>query len=122
MQSLATVVCVLFIVYLFWTDLRRPHSRSMALWVPLAWMFLAGSRWVSSWLNLAPTLESANDGYCRGQSDRPRGLLRPHRGGNSDSAGRKIDWQRLVVNNKWIILYFLYCLASVAWTDELPLS
>jgi hypothetical protein len=24
--SLATVVCMLFIVYLFWTDLRRPDS------------------------------------------------------------------------------------------------
>ena len=33
-------------------------------------------------------------------------------------ARRKIDWQRLLLNNKWIILYFLYCLASMAWSDE----
>src|SRR6516165_4349272 len=111
MQSLAAVVCLLFIVYLFWTDLKRPDSRSMALWVPLAWMFLAGSRWVSSWLGLAPTLESAND-YAEGSPiDRAAffGLIAV---GILILAGRKIDWQRLLVNNKWIILYFLYCLAS----------
>jgi hypothetical protein len=117
LPKLATAVCMLFIVYLFWTDLRRPDSRSMALWVPLAWMFLAGSRWVSSWLGLAPTLESAND-YAEGSPiDRAAffGLIAV---GILILAGRKIDWQRLLVNNKWIILYFLYCLASIAWTDE----
>jgi exopolysaccharide production protein ExoQ len=117
LPKLATAVCMLFIVYLFWTDLKRPDSRSMALWVPLAWMFLAGSRWVSSWLNLAPTMESAND-YAEGSPiDRAVffGLIVV---GILILAGRKIDWQRVVINNKWIILYFLYCLASIAWTDE----
>lgn len=31
---------------------------------------------------------------------------------------RKIDWRRLLVQNKWIALYFLFCLSSIAWTDE----
>lgn len=112
-----TVVCVLFIAYLFWIDLRRPDSPSGALWVPLAWMFLAGSRWVSSWLNLGPTLASAND-YAEGSPvDRAVffGLIVA---GIVILARRKIDWQRLLLNNVWITLYLLYCLASIAWTDE----
>ena len=48
MPILATIGCIVFVVYLFWADLRRPDGPSQALWVPLAWMFLAGSRWVSS--------------------------------------------------------------------------
>ena len=114
---LATVGCILFIVYLFWTDLRRPDSPSKALWVPLAWMFLAGSRWVSSWLNVAPTLASASD-YAEGSPlDRAVffGLIVA---GIFILSRRKINWGKLLVNNKWIILYFLYCLASAAWSDE----
>jgi exopolysaccharide production protein ExoQ len=117
MPMLATFVCMLFIVYLFWTDLRRPDSPSNALWVPVAWMFLAGSRWVSSWLNLAPNLASAND-YAEGSPlDRAVffGLIVA---GILILARRKIDWQRLLLNNTWIFLYLLYCLASIAWTDE----
>jgi exopolysaccharide production protein ExoQ len=114
---LPTVVCMLFIVYLFWTDLRRPDSPSRALWVPLAWMFLAGSRWVSSWLNLAPTLASAND-YAEGSPIDRAVFFALIVAGILILARRKIDWQRLLRNNVWIILYLLYCLASMAWSDE----
>src|SRR5262245_28441421 len=117
MQSLATLLCLLFIVYLFWIDLRRSDGPSHALWVPLAWMFLAGSRWVSSWLNLGPSLASAND-YAEGSPvDRAVffGLIGA---GLVILARRRSDWPNLLVNNKWIILYLLYCLASSTWSDE----
>ncbi|MGE0024276.1 MAG: hypothetical protein AB7S70_11670, partial [Hyphomicrobium sp.] len=59
--ALATLVCLAFIAYLYWLDLRRPNGLSHALWVPLAWMFIAGSRYVSSWLGLSPTFQTAAD-------------------------------------------------------------
>jgi exopolysaccharide production protein ExoQ len=117
MQSLATVVCLLFIVYLFWTDLRRPDSPSKALWVPLAWMFLAGSRWVSSWLDVGPSLASAND-YAEGSPIDRAVFFTLIVAGIVILARRKIDWQKLLLNNMWIVLYLLYCLASMAWSDE----
>jgi exopolysaccharide production protein ExoQ len=117
MQSLATVVCLLFIVYLFWTDLRRPDSSSSALWVPLAWMFLAGSRWVSSWLDVGPTLASAND-YAEGSPADRAVFFALIVAGIVILARRKIDWQKLLLNNMWIVLYLLYCLASTTWSDE----
>src|SRR5262245_30675227 len=117
MQSLATLLCLLFIVYLFWTDLRRSDGASHALWVPLAWMFLAGSRWVSSWLNVGPTLDSAND-YAEGSPVDRAVFLALIVAGIIILARRKIDWPRLLANNTWIILYLLYCLASMAWSDD----
>ena len=117
MQSLATFVCLLFIVYLFWTDLRRPDSPSSALWVPLAWMFLSGSRYVSSWLNVAPTFASAND-YADGSPVDRAVFLTLIVAGIVILARRKIDWPRLLLNNQWIVLYLLYCLASMAWSDD----
>jgi len=117
MQSLATVVCLLFIVYLFSTDLRRPDSSSSGLWVPLAWMFLAGSRWVSSWLNVAPRMASAND-YAEGSPVDAAVFFALIVAGIVILARRKIDWPRLLLNNTWIVLYLLYCLASMTWSDE----
>jgi len=117
MAILATVVCILFIVYLFWTDLRRPDSPSSALWVPLAWMFLAGSRWVSHWLGAAPSFGSAND-YAEGNPVDRAVFLTLIVAGIVILARRKIDWHRLLFNNKWIVLYLLYCLASMAWSDD----
>jgi exopolysaccharide production protein ExoQ len=117
MPGLATAVCLLFIVYLLWTDLRRPDSPSTALWVPVAWMFLAGSRYVSSWLNVAPSFESADD-YAEGSPLDRAVFFALIVAGIVILARRKIDWPRLFLNNKWIVLYFLYCLASMAWSDE----
>ena len=117
MPGLATVVCLLFIVYLLWTDLRRPDSPSTALWVPVAWMFLAGSRYVSSWLNVAPSFESADD-YAEGSPLDRAVFFALIVAGIVILARRKIDWPRLFLNNKWIVLYLLYCLASMAWSDE----
>jgi exopolysaccharide production protein ExoQ len=117
LSMLPTVVCILFIVYLFWMDLRRPDSPSQALWVPLAWMFLAGSRYVSSWLGLTPTFAGAGD-FAEGSPIDRAVFFALIVAGILILARRKIDWQRLLLNNVWIILYFLYCLASMAWADE----
>src|SRR5262249_50508406 len=138
MPSLATAACMLFIVYLFWIDavgvefrraplslaerflkrllgLRRLDSPSKALWVPLAWMFLAGSRFASYWLNLGPpTVQSAND-YAEGSPVDAAVFFVLIMAGILILARRKIDWQRLLLNNMWIVLYLLYCLASMTW-------
>ena len=80
-------------------------------------MFLIGSRHVSAWLNLRPEFGSAQD-YAEGSPiDRAVffGLIVA---GVLLLARRKIDWERLLVGNGWIVLYLLYCLVSVTWTDE----
>ncbi len=117
MPILAVTVCVAFIVYLFWVDVRRPDSPSPALSVPLAWMFLAGTRYVSSWLELAPAFASADD-YAEGSPIDRAAFSALIVAGIIILARRKIDWAQLLIKNKWIVLYLLYCLASMAWADE----
>jgi exopolysaccharide production protein ExoQ len=116
MARIATVGCLLLIALLFWTDVKKREDRPIS-WLPLMWMFLAGSRWVSSWLNLSAPLSSIDD-YAEGSPvDRAVflalivwGLIVLYR--------RNIAWGRLLRENKWIVLYFLYCLSSIIWTDE----
>jgi exopolysaccharide production protein ExoQ len=117
MRAVATIVCVAFVLYLFWRDAKRPNPPSSGLWVVLCWMFLAGSRWASAWLNLSVPMASSED-YAEGSPlDRlvfftliVAGAIILHK--------RKIDWTELLPRNKWIVLYFLYCLLSIVWTDE----
>ena len=80
-------------------------------------MFLAGSRYVSAWLNMDPQFETAQ-GYAEGSPIDAvvfSGLITV---GVITLVRRKIDWERLLVGNGWIVLYLLYCLVSVTWTDD----
>jgi exopolysaccharide production protein ExoQ len=118
LPSLATAACLLFIFYLFRTDLNRPDSpTSGALWIPLAWMFLAGSRWLSSWLDMAPTLATANN-YSEGSPLDAATFSALTLAGILVLARRNIDWGRLLATNWLIVLYLLFCLVSISWTDD----
>src|SRR5215813_8200680 len=115
--QLALIICIFFIVCLFRIDLKKSNGPPIALWVPLVWMFLAGSRYASSWLNLGAPLASVDD-YSEG-SPVDRAVFFSLIGvGAFLLSRRKIDWGRLRSQNKWIVFYFLYCLSSIAWTDE----
>lgn len=117
LPKIATLVCLLFIFCLFRRDLKIPGGPSAALWIPLAWMFLAGSRWASSWLSLSEPMASAND-YAEGSPVDRAVFFSLILAGAVVLWKRNIDWLRLLTRNKWIAVYFLYCLLSAIWSDE----
>lgn len=112
--KLALLFGLIFSGYLFWISLNREEKYSNALWIPFLWIFFAGSRYLSHWVKLAPTGYSAH-----------------HEGSPIDAlvfgalllAGivilkrRKIDWNFLISQNKWILIYLAYCSFSIAWSD-----
>lgn len=114
---LPTGLCLLFILALFWTERLRATRPSAALIVPIAWMFLAGSRWASSWLNLGPAFASPSD-YSEGSPIDAAVFLTLILAGIGVLVARGINWTKLLADNFIITFYFLFCLASVAWTDE----
>jgi exopolysaccharide production protein ExoQ len=64
MREVATLVCVAGILFLFRLDRAGAARVSAALWLPIAWTFLASSRMVSEWLGSAipETPEALLDG------------------------------------------------------------
>ena len=74
-------------------------------------------RFVSAWLNLSPDFESASD-YSEGSPIDRAVFFSLIVAGTCVLARRKIDWEQVLVKNGWIVLYLLYCLASVAWTND----
>lgn len=115
MRGIATLICVAFVAFLLRRDLLK-HRDEPISWAPFVWMCIAGSRFVSAWLNLRTP--GTVDAYGEGSPvDRAVffsliawGLIVIHR--------RNIDWSRLLLQNRWLAAYFLYCLVSIAWTDE----
>src|SRR5579863_2147821 len=55
MTQIATVVYITGIVGLFWLDRDRTLRPSKALWIPIFWLMIVGSRPLSVWLHLAPS-------------------------------------------------------------------
>jgi exopolysaccharide production protein ExoQ len=112
---LFTLAFLSFIGYLFWLDVGKREQQIS--WVPLVWMFLAGSRWVSSWFSLSEPLTSV-DAYAEGSPVDRAVFFALIVWGVIVLARRNLNWSELMRRNVWIALYLLYCLASVVWTDE----
>lgn len=105
---------ILFIICLLWMDLKKKDGPPNELWIPFVWMFLAGSRSVSSWLGMTPGKVKA---YQEGSPIDATVFALLIMGGLFILSRRKIDWNRLLIQNKWIWLYFLYCGVSIVWSD-----
>jgi exopolysaccharide production protein ExoQ len=118
MRYFPTLVCFLFIFFLFLNDRQKKnHAPSVALWIPITWMFLAGSRYVSAWLNLGQPIRAAFT-YDEGSPIDAVAFSLLIAAGAFVLLRRKVDWGRLLVENKWICLYFFYCGLSIAWSDN----
>ena len=114
--SVAAFLCVGFMLYLLWSDLRTTKHVSAGIWIPLIWMFFAGSRYLSNWLSLGAPVGNPDD-YLEGSAlDRNIftalivvGLALLH--------WRRVKWTRVLAENKWIWLFFLWGAVSVFWSD-----
>ena len=112
--ELAAIPCFALIVYLFWRELRDPHVEKIS-WVPFVWMFIAATRFPSRWLNLAGP--GTGDGTDGSPFDRLF-FLAVIILGVIVLLRRRIAWGELLSENKWLVLYFAYCLFSIFWADE----
>lgn len=113
----ATLVCSIFIIYLFWRDRQKGDEISGALWIPFAWMFFCGSRYVTGWLSLAGLSLGGPTISDEGNPVNAASFFLLIMAGVFVLSRRKIDWGTLLTENKWIGLYLLYCGVSIAWSD-----
>jgi exopolysaccharide production protein ExoQ len=111
--SIASFICACGIAGLFYLDRDDTVRTSKALWLPVAWISILGSRPVSGWLGISPS--GANV-----QLD----------GSPVDAAvfgfllavaivvliSRRRQTRAFVTANWPILIYFFYCLISIAWS------
>lgn len=91
---------------------------SIALWIPLLWILILGSRPLTMWdvgnfHALAATVKDYEDGS---PTDRNVyifliviGLIVLYK--------RKLEWGKVFHLNPWVTVFFIYCAISVIWSD-----
>ena len=112
--ALWLTIGAIFLAYRW--DSRESKSVSRAVWIPIIWLFITGSRPVSAWLNLGGGGGTQEDGspvdalvffilmvagYC---------VLRQ----------RRVDVATFARNNRWLMAFFIFSLISIVWS-EFPL-
>src|ERR1022692_1500501 len=112
--SLATLICACGIVGLFYLNRDNTIRPSKALWLPVTYFWIIGSRPVSAWLGMTPAtgrnvqlegspLDAAIFGVLLIAAIAV--LIRPSK--------RALAF---ITVNRPILVFFLYCLISVAWS------
>lgn len=114
--SIALFACFAFSYWMIKKDFQRRPGVSRALWIPMLWVAILGSRPVSMWLAGVVSSEgSLNDGS---PVDRffYLSLILP---GLYVLSKRQVRWGSVVAANKTVFLFYAYWLVSVLWADSM---
>ena len=113
---IAAFLCACLIIYLFWMDRNQKEGVSRAVWIPFAWMFFAGSRYLSQWLDIGTPIDTL-DVYVEGHPINMAVFLGLITAGIIVLFRRRLNWGLLLLENKWIALFFLFGAISILWSD-----
>ncbi len=110
--SLALLVFIAGTTGLFFLDRDKSARNSKALWLPLVWFSIIGSRPLSSWLGISPPSQNQLDGsptdaFVFGVLLAAGIIVLLSRSGHT---------KVLLRANSLILIYFTYCLVSVLWS------
>jgi len=113
--SVANVVYALGVAGLFFLNRDNSARTSRALWLPVLYLLVLGSRPVSYWLGMAPP--DADDAMLDGSPIDAVffGILLIAAGCVLANRGRRVV--SLLSANGPTLIYFLFCLFSVLWSD-----
>jgi exopolysaccharide production protein ExoQ len=115
-RQLAIYAYTALILWFFYRDRRQRPMTSPALWVPLLWFAIIGTRPVSFWIHPGVRPDRV-EAYLDGSPLDAAGYMILLVFGIAILIRRRIDWARWISSNKVLFFFFLYCLVSIAWSD-----
>jgi O-antigen ligase len=115
-QLAAILLVALFAMGLLCLERKWWSGVSMALWIPVAWMLILGSRSVSMWFASQTAADFARADLEGSPLDASIFLLLIV-AAIIVLSKRRIDWHNIRAENKWLFIYFLYLGISVLWSD-----
>jgi exopolysaccharide production protein ExoQ len=107
---------VIFVWYLFRRDIRQRPNITGAVWLPVIWVVLMGSRSVTQWLSVLhfPVPIGAAD---EGNPLDALVYLTLIVLGLNVLNKRQVSLSKVVHNNGWIVAFLLYCFIAIFWSD-----
>src|SRR6266436_651040 len=116
MALIATALCVVLILALVLLNKDRNARTSWALWLPVIWLLIGGSRNVSDWLQLSPATDYGVQ-YLDG-SPMDRNVLALLITSGVVALARKASRVNSILRaNPAVLLFFFYCLVSLLWSE-----
>jgi O-antigen ligase len=115
-QLIATALCAAGIIALFYLDRDANSRTSKALWIPVMWLLINGSRPVSAWFHFGQAT-SQEQAYADGNpfDAMVYGILIAAGLLVLSLRSRRVG--RLLRGNLPLLLFFAYCALSIAWSD-----
>lgn len=104
---------------LFYLNRDRSQKTSPFLWLPVAWIFIGASRMISQWLGagMGTELLDSPDQYLEGSPLDRAFLAVLQIAGMAVLLARRRQAATFLRANKWLVVFFLYCAISIAWSD-----
>jgi len=113
---LALLLTTIFVVFLFWRDVRERPPVTGALWIPLLWMLILGSRGVSEWLGWGGTYNTT-DGLAEGSLVDAAVYFSFQLAALFVLLRRRLSWATALSHNPWIVIFLAYCALAIFWSD-----
>jgi O-antigen ligase len=113
---LALLLTIALVIWLFRRDFREKPNVTGALWVPLVWMFIIMTRFVSSWLGLFG-LHVGGSSVQEGSPVDALGSAVLIVAGLRVLATRGIRLGEVVRYNRWLAIFFIWCFLAIFWSD-----
>jgi exopolysaccharide production protein ExoQ len=113
----ATIVFTFGILGLFVLARDRTAQTSKALWLPVVWLLINGSRQVSLWLRTGPRMSSLSDTGVDGSPLDAAIFGTILVAGLIVLIGRRRQVKAVLRANLPIVMFFAYCAISIVWSD-----
>src|SRR5229473_1055462 len=112
---LALLLWLFLLLGLLVFDPAKSSRPSMALWVPLIWMFIIGSRLPSQWLggNLGSASQALEEGNALDRSIFALLILVAL----VILGSRSFQWGNFVARNFALVAFVFFALMSILWSD-----
>ncbi len=120
-RTLALVLTLVFITWLFRRDFRQKPNVSGAIWIPTIWLFIIASAPVSEWLDIVGLPAFGGHSVEEGSPLDASVFFTLIASGVYVIHRRRIDLFGLARDNRWLLVFLFYCFLAVFWSDY-PLS
>ncbi|MGB8326126.1 MAG: O-antigen ligase family protein [Steroidobacteraceae bacterium] len=104
------------ILWFFVRDRTLRPMTSGALWLPLLWLAIVGTRPVSFWWTTGARPDRV-EVYLDGSPVDAAIYIVLIALGSIVLLRRRLDWRQLVGSNPWVAAFFGYCLLGILWSD-----
>ena len=112
--SIATLITIAFVALLFLQESWRKSDGGGALWLPVLWMIITGSRFVSQWISLGAA--PSDEGFEGSPIDALYFLVLIL-AGIGVLVRRHLVFRGLVRNNRWLFALLLYGCLAILWSE-----